>query len=86
MSDVFLRQDEAWSFVRSLSDPTERLLMELALAKALSFLASDPEYRRTFTRAPVDLLMYARTTHAFLQQADVLRNVMSGKITSVDDL
>lgn len=86
MSDAFLRQEEAWSFVRSLSDSTDRLLVELALAKALSFLVADSEYRTTFKRAPLDLLTYARTAHAFLCQKDVLRDVLDGKITSVDDL
>jgi hypothetical protein len=86
MSEVFLRQDEAWAFVRSLSDPTERLLVELALAKTLSFLVADSEYQATFKQAPLDLLTYAKAVHAFLSQKETLREVLDGKITSVDDL
>jgi hypothetical protein len=84
--DAFLRQGEAWEYVRAIPDAKERLLTEIAVAKALSFLATDPEYRRTFGKAPVDLLLYARTVHAVVRPTDILRSVLDGAITSIDDL
>ena len=50
--DVFLRQNEAWRYVKSIEDAKERLLSEIAVAKALSFLATDPEYRAHFCGGP----------------------------------
>lgn len=85
-NDVFLRQSEAWEFVRSIADPTERLLTELSLAHALSFLVSDPDYQRRFSSAPLDLLTFARSVGAFLQKKELLRKVIDGEITHVDDL
>jgi len=63
-----LRQSEAWEFVRFLKEPTDRLLVELALAKALSFLVSesDSDYRDRFKEAPLDLFTFARAVHSFL--------------------
>src|SRR3954470_9543900 len=58
--DALLHQSEAWEFVRPISDPTQRLLMELAVTMAYSTLATDPEYRRTAADHPLDLLMFAR--------------------------
>jgi hypothetical protein len=84
--EAFLRQSEAWEFVRSISNAKQRLLTEIAVARALSFLASDPEYRHTFGQAPLDMLTFARTVHALFQQTDVLKDVIDGAITSVDDL
>ncbi|WP_434044606.1 MULTISPECIES: hypothetical protein [Sorangium] len=84
--DAFLRQPEAWEYIKSIADAKERLLTEIAVAKALSFLATDSEYRRTFEKAPVDLLLYARTVHALFRHSDVLRGVLDGVITSIGDL
>lgn len=86
MGDAFLRQEEAWVFVRSLKDPKERLLVELAVGKALVFLAGDPDYLETLKRAPLDLLTYATATHAFLRQQELVRDVLDGRITGVEDL
>ena len=84
--DAFLRQGETWQYVKSIQNAKERLLMEIAIAKALSFLATDPEYRRTFAEAPVDLLVYARTVHEFFRRTDIVKGVLDGTITSVNDL
>lgn len=84
--DVFLRQSEAWEFVRAIEDPKQRLLTELALANALSFLVADPDYRTRFSFAPLDLLTFARGANAFLQKQDVLRKVLNGEITHINDL
>lgn len=84
--DAFLRQTEAWDYVKSITDTKERLLTEIAVAKALSYLAADSEYRRTFGKAPVDLLIYARVLHALFQRPDVIGGVLSGVITCIDDL
>lgn len=84
--DVFLRQSEAWEFVRSIADPTERLLTELAVANALSFLASDPDYQRRFSTAPLDLLTFARGVDALLKNKEILRKVLDGEITDINDL
>lgn len=84
--EVFLRQDEAWEFVRSISDPTERLLTELSVANALSILVSDPDYHERFRSAPFDVLLFARASNAFLRNKDILRKVLDGEITHVNDL
>lgn len=84
--DAFLRQSEAWNYVNSIQDGKERLLTEIAVAKALSFLATDPGYRQTFAEAPLDLLVYARTVHAFLRRVDIVKGVLDGTITNIDDL
>jgi hypothetical protein len=83
--DAFLRQTEAWAYVKSIQDAKERLLMEIAVAKALPFLAADSEYS-TLRTVPVDLLIYARTVHNFLRPLDTLRRILDGTITSIDDL
>lgn len=84
--DVFLRQNEAWEFVQSIADPTERLLIELSLANALSFFASDADYQKKFSSAPLDLLLFARGMNAFLQKKELLRKVLDGEITDINDL
>lgn len=84
--EVFLRQDEAWDFVRSIADPTERLLAEIAVANALSFLVSDPDYQERFSSIPLDLLTFVRGVDAFLRNKDVLRRVLDGEVTHIDDL
>ena len=84
--DAFLRQDEAWQYVKAIPDAKERLLTEFAVAKALSFLVGDPEYRQAFAIAPLDLLVFARTVHNLFGRLDVLRGVLDGTVTSIDDL
>lgn len=84
--EAFLHQNEAWSFVRSIPEPKERLLTELALAKALSFLAADSSYRETFSVSPMDLLTLARTLREFFKDTSVISGVLNGSIASVDDL
>jgi hypothetical protein len=71
--EAFRQQEAAWGYVARISDPKERLLTEIAVAKALAFLATDPEYRRTVSAAQVDLLLYARTVHELFRRADVLK-------------
>jgi len=85
-NEAFLRQSEAWDFVRSIPDPTERLLAEISLANALSFLISDLDYQKRFSSAPLDLLTFARGVNAFLRNKEVLRKVLDGEITHIDDL
>jgi hypothetical protein len=84
--DAFPHQSEAWDFVRSISDPTQRLLMELALTMAYSALARDPGYLRTAAAHPLDLLMFARGAHAFLAKTNLLRRVLDGAVKSIDEL
>jgi hypothetical protein len=71
--EVFLRQQDAWAFVEAIADPTERLLTELSLADALSFLVSDDDYRGRVASAPLDLLTFVRAVHALVQNKEVLR-------------
>jgi hypothetical protein len=84
--NAFLRQTDASNYVNSIADAKERLLTEIAVAKALSFLAADSEYRLNVGKAPIDLLIYARIVHALFRRADVLKGVLDGAITSIDDL
>jgi hypothetical protein len=84
--DAFLRQNEAWHYVNSIQDGKERLITEIAVAKALSFLATDPGYRQTVAEAPLDLLVCARTVHELFRRVDIVKGVLDGTITSVDDL
>jgi hypothetical protein len=84
--DAFLHQSEAWEFVRSISDPTQRLLMELAVTMAYSTLVRDPEYCRTAANHPLDLLMFARAAYAFLAKTNLLRRVLDGTLKSIDEL
>lgn len=84
--EVILRQSEAWSFVRSISDPTERLLAEVALANALSFLVTDPQGHASLSATPFDALTFVQAAHAFLRNRDVLRGILEGRIRSIDDL
>jgi hypothetical protein len=86
MMDAFLHQSEGWDFVRSISDPTKRLLTELAVTIAYSTLARDPDYARTAADHPLDLLMFARAAHAFLAKTNLLRRVLDGDVTSIDEL
>jgi hypothetical protein len=84
--DAFLRESEAWEFVQSIPDSKQRLLTELAVCRALSFLIGDADYVQNVKKARVDLLIFARTTHAFFSNMSVLRGVIDGTITSVDDI
>lgn len=86
MNEPFPRQNEAWAYVKSIEDARQRLLLEVAVARALSFLVADPEYRASFSERPMDLLTYARTVHAFVQQESILKGIMDGTVTSIDDL
>lgn len=86
MSDVFLRQNDAWDYIRSVADPKDQLLLELALGHALHHLCSDPDYQSRFERSPMDLLTYARAMHAFLSKHDTIRGVLDGTIQSIEDL
>jgi hypothetical protein len=86
MSEVFLRQNEAWEFIRTIADPTVRLLVEVALANTFSFLLADPQYGKEFSSAPLDALTYARAMCAFLNNKQVLADILSGNVKSIDDL
>ena len=87
MSEPFLRQSEAWDFTRAISEPKARLLTELALGKALVFLAADSQFAGEFQAYPLDALHYARCLHAFFSGSrQVVEKVLGGEITSVDDL
>lgn len=84
--EAFLRQNEAWEYVRNIADPKVRLLTEVALAKALSFLVGDEEYRSTFQRSPFDLFTYARTVHELFRRAELLQRVLDGTVVSIEEL
>lgn len=84
--EVFLRQREAWEWIGTIADPIERLLVGVALANALSFLISDVEYQQQSSSAPLDALTYARAVSAFARNKDILRDILAGKITSIEDL
>jgi hypothetical protein len=86
MDEVFLRQSEAWEFVRSIADAKEKLLTEVSLGKALAFLASDPAYAREFSRTPLDALTFARAMNAALRDTQVIGDILRGAVKTVDDL
>lgn len=72
--------------MKAIPDPTERFLTEFALAKALSLLAADPEYRQTFKGRAFDLLLYARCVHDVFRRREVLEGILAGTIRDMDDL
>jgi hypothetical protein len=86
MKDVFLRHREAWEFIQSIADPTDRLLVEVALSNAMSALVSDANYQRECSTAPFDLLNFARASRGFLRNKQTLRDILDGKVTSIEDL
>jgi hypothetical protein len=86
LEQVFLRQTEASDFAKAINDPTERVLTEVALARAISFLLTDGEYQAKCFSAPFDLLNFARAAHAFFEMRTVVRDILSGTIASIDDL
>ena len=83
MSEVFLRQSEATSFVNTIPDQVERALTEIALNRAISFLLANEDYRSRFSTQPFDLLFFVRTVHAVFQRKDVLSGVLDGDIKGV---
>jgi hypothetical protein len=85
--DAFLNQTEAWNYVGTIADARERLLTEYALARALSFLVTDPSYPVAVAEGrAVDLLVFARTVHALFEDTDVIRRIIDGDIESIDVL
>jgi hypothetical protein len=46
----------------------------------------DPEYRGTAVAAPINLLLYARAMHHFPQRLDVVSDIISDRITSMDSM
>lgn len=86
MPDLFIRQDEAVAYVRAIPDQIERVLTEAALNRAISFLLSDPEYRQQFGHNPFDLFLFVRTNHSFFRRKDVIADILSCKVASIDDL
>jgi hypothetical protein len=86
MSEIFRGQAEAVAYVRAISDQVERTLTDAALNRAMSFLLGDADYKKQFAASPFDLLLFARTTHAFFRRKDVLADILSGKVQSVEDL
>jgi len=83
---VFLRQSAAWEFVRSIADAKEKLLTEVSLGKALTFLASDPAYAKEFKSTPLDALTFARAINAALRDTKVIGDILQGVVKTVDDL
>ena len=86
MEQVFLRQAEAWEFVRGIDDPVAKLLTELAVAHALSFLANDADYQARLRDSPLDLLTFARAVHAFFRHTKTVQGTVDGSIKSIEDL
>ena len=86
MNEPFLNQTEAWAFVKTIAAPKTKLLTELALARALSFLVTDPAFASSFARSPFDALLYARCLEAFFSNESLLQKVMNEEVTSVHDL
>lgn len=86
MSEALLRQSEAWAFVQSIEDARTRLLTQVALGKAHRFLMTDPTYASTYASNPVDSLLLARTLATIMADQQVLGDILSGLITSIDDL
>lgn len=86
MSEVFRGQTEAVAYVRAIPDQVERTLTDVALNRAISFLVTDADYKKQFAASPFDLLLFTRTTHAFFKRKDVVADILSGKVKSVDDL
>lgn len=60
-----LNQQEAFHYVDSIHDWSERAFVEAAVAHAISFLLMDDLYALQFKAAPMSLLTYARAVHAF---------------------
>ena len=82
--ELFLRQDEANALISSISDPVERLLVQLSLCHTISALAFDPDYQARFRTTPMDLLSFVRAAHQFLRHKDLLRSVLDGEVKHID--
>jgi hypothetical protein len=85
MSRIFLHQEEARNYVASITDAKERLLVEAALSRAIGFWLADPG-RESLHAGPIDLLAFVRGIGAFLHDRAVLDGILSGRLTSMEDI
>jgi hypothetical protein len=83
---IFVRQEQARQYIAAISDPTERLLTEAALSRAIGAWVGDPVQRALLMETPIDLLAYARGTHAFFRNRDLIQRILNGECRSVDDI
>lgn len=83
---VVVRLEETWTYVNGITDPKERLLTEYSVARTISFLAADEEYRNRYGNAPLDLLLYTRAIHAILRESETLQGIRDGKLRRIEDI
>jgi hypothetical protein len=84
--EIFTNQEDAHAYVRDIQETKARLLTEAALASAVSAWLSDPEQSKKLLTVPIDLLAFARGVHAFFQDRYVLEAILSGSLTSLEEL
>jgi hypothetical protein len=86
MAAAFLRQAESLDFARSIAAPKAKLLVELALAHAVSGLVSDVASAYRLVECPLDMLTFAKAAHVLLSRTELLRDVPEDKVTSLEQL
>ena len=84
-NEVFLNQSEAREYINSVADPTVRLLLQTALNQAITFLLSDLKSQTDCRPPPFDELTFARVANAFLSRTGLLRAILSGSVTTLED-
>jgi hypothetical protein len=84
--EIFTNQQAAHAYVREIQETKARLLTEAMLARAVSAWLSDAEQSRNLLTAPIDLLAFARGVHAFFEERYVLEAILSGSVTSLEEL
>lgn len=85
-TQLFTRGSAAEDFIASIGDPTTRFLVQVAVNHALGAVLRDKELSRDASMTPFDLLSFAKCVEPLMKRHEVLRRILDGEITSLDEL
>ncbi len=83
--DSFIvNQETSKAYLASVEENTERELLKLAYSNALTFLLRDEDYKKSFSEAPFDMLLYLRVIQRCFRQKAIISGLLEGKYNTLD--
>jgi hypothetical protein len=84
--ELFKNHHAANAYVGEITEPTERLLTEACVARAISAWLGDPAQAKALVSEPIDLLAFAKGVHAFFRNRRALEGILDGSLTTLEEL
>ena len=85
-TQLFTRSSAAEEFIASIGDPKTKFLVQVAVNHALGAVLRDKELSRDASKTPFDLLFFAKGVESLVRRHDVLRRILDGEISSLEEL